>query len=287
MISVEHALKKVNEHVVLGTIEKIAVKMSLGYHLAKDIYSPIDMPPFPQSAMDGYAVNFAPKISKFNLIGEIPAGSSKSFDLKLGDCVRIFTGSAVPASATTVVKQEDVVIDDQKISFTSQINQGKNIRPQAEQIKIGELALKQGSPMTPASIGFLSTLGISEIEVYQKPKVAILTTGDELVKPGLDLNYGQIYESNSVMLKTAFHQFGIHNITTLKIEDNFEKTVNSIKSTFDSHDFIILSGGISVGDYDFVGKALKELKVNEVFYKVKQKPGKPLYFGTKNKKVIL
>ena len=156
----------------------------------------------------------------------------------------------------------------------------------AEQIKTGEKALSEGTYIDPATLGYLATLGITQIEVYQQPKVAILTTGDELVKPGQELQYGQVYESNSAMLDAAFKSKGISNITHLKIQDDYSATVVAIKSVIESNDFIILSGGISVGDYDFVGKALQELEVEQAFYKVKQKPGKPLYFGKKGNTTI-
>lgn len=286
MISVEEAIKLVQANIPKGTSQSISVNDALGFTLDKDIISPIDMPPFPQSAMDGYAVNFDESIVEYEVIGEVAAGSDQQFVLTKGQAVRIFTGAAVPASANTVVRQEDVMNKDRNISFTTEIKLDSNIRPQAEQIKTGAKALSQGTYIDAATIGYLATLGLTIIEVYKKPTVAILTTGDELVKPGQELKSGQVYESNSNMLDAAFKSKGISNITHLKIQDDYQATVSAIQSVIESNDFVILSGGISVGDYDFVGKALQELAVEQVFYKVKQKPGKPLYFGKKGKTTI-
>jgi molybdopterin molybdotransferase len=129
-------------------------------------------------------------------------------------------------------------------------------------------------------------LGIEKIEVYKKPSIAILVTGNELISAGTPLKYGQIYESNAAMLKSALITLGFQQIKNYKVSDNYQDTLKVLENIISKHDVILVSGGISVGDYDFVGKALKELEVKELFYKVKQKPGKPLFFGKKNDKVI-
>jgi len=286
MISVEEALSLVESNILKGNTETKELSNALGHTLAEDIFSPIDMPPFPQSAMDGYAVNYDDSISDYKLIGEVAAGSDQNFELQKGEAVRIFTGAAVPASANTVIRQEDVISVDEVIRFTAEIKVNSNIRPQAEQIKKGELALSRGKYIDAATLGYIATLGITELQVNAKPKIAILTTGDELVKPGIALKHGQVYESNSLMLQAAFESKGVFEITHLKIPDDYDETVSSIKGVMTNNDFVILSGGISVGDYDFVGKALNELKVEQIFYKVKQKPGKPLFFGKKGKTIF-
>ena len=286
MISVEEALKLVEANIPRGKTELKAVSNSLGFTLAKDLISPINMPPFQQSAMDGYALNLNNSSKIYTLIGEVAAGSGQKFELKKGEAVRIFTGAAVPLSATTVIRQEDVEVNGTKISFTVDVQQNANIRPLGEQIKIGETALKKGTKINSGILGYLSTLGLTAVEVYSKPKVAIITTGDELVKPGQDLKLGQIYESNSAMLEAAFSENGIAEVTQIKVKDEYQRTFDTLKTAIESHDFIIVSGGISVGDYDFVGKALHNLEVEQVFYKVKQKPGKPLFFGKKDNKII-
>ncbi|MBD3637908.1 MAG: molybdopterin molybdotransferase MoeA [Crocinitomicaceae bacterium] len=285
MISVEDALDLVEKNVQQSASRAIAVKDALGLILAEDVASPIDMPPFSQSAMDGYAVNYDPAIEMYTVIAEIPAGSSKSYELVRGEATRIFTGGPVPKSANMVIRQEDVNVVGSQISFTPAA-EGANIRPKGEQIKTGEIAMKAGSELNPAAIGYLSTLGITEVRVYPRPRVAILTTGNELVAPGKELKYGQIYESNSIMLEAAFNYYGFRDISQVTIPDNYEDTVEAIQSTLNRCNILVLSGGISVGDYDFVGKALRETGVKEVFYKVKQKPGKPIFFGIYKDKLV-
>ena len=280
MISVEEALDLVDQNVKENAVKEVPLKDALGLILAKDVHSTIDMPPFDQSAMDGYAVYYDENISTYTVIGEIPAGSSQQFNLKKGQAVRIFTGAAVPRSATTVVRQEDVKRNEDEISFTTAIQQNQNIRPQGEQIKKGDLALEAGTELTPAGIGFLASLGFSRAPVHPRPVISILVTGNELIKPGDPLEYGKIYESNALMLESAFRQFGFFDIRQIGVPDNYTQTVATIEATLQNTDLMVISGGISVGDYDYVGKALREIGVTEVFYKVKQKPGKPLFYGT-------
>lgn len=285
MISLEEALTLIEDHVNCATARKVPLMEALGSILAEDIKSPIDMPPFAQSAMDGYAVNYDESIVDYQVIGEIQAGSGELFELKAGEAVRIFTGAAVPDTATTVVRQEDVIQDGSKLTFSA-ITQGINIRPKAEQIKLGDIAMEAGGELNPAAIGFIATLGMSEVATYPRPKIAVLTTGNELVKPGISLEHGKIYESNSMMLEAAFRFYGFRDLTQVYVPDVYEQTVSSIQAALTSSDIVVLSGGISVGDYDFVGKALTELGVNEIIYKVKQKPGKPFYFGKLGEKLI-
>ncbi|UKN01056.1 molybdopterin molybdotransferase MoeA [Paracrocinitomix mangrovi] len=280
MISVDEAIRLVEANILVSDKVNIPIQKAFNLILADDVLSPIDMPPFPQSAMDGYAVNFDDNYSSYKLIGEIQAGSSQQFELQKGEAVRIFTGAAVPLTANMVVRQEDVTVNDSEINFiVPKLN--ANIRPQGGQIKKGELALLKNTELNPASIGFLSSLGIVEVPVFSNPRITILTTGNELVKAGNDLAYGQVYESNSIMLEAAFARFGYSQISHKEIRDDYQATLQAIEDALTSSDLLVLSGGISVGDYDFVGKALRELGVKEIFYKVNQKPGKPLFFGTK------
>ncbi len=281
MISVPQALQIVEEK-VKATSETITLSLreALGFKLAEDIVSPIDMPPFNQSAMDGYAVcNHQSNV--YELIGEVQAGSSNHPVLKQGDSVRIFTGAPVPDTANAVIMQEKVSkLDHNQIQISDQPTPQKNIRLKGEQIQQGDIALKRGVTLNASIIGFLSGLGITKATVYKKPKVSIIVTGNELIKPGNSLVRGEIYESNAVMLEMALIENGFTDVRVLHVIDNYDSTKNTIEQAVKVSDFVLLTGGISVGDYDFVGKALAELKANQHFYKVKQKPGKPLYFGS-------
>ncbi|GGD11522.1 molybdopterin molybdotransferase MoeA [Hyunsoonleella pacifica] len=282
MISISEAISSVKTNVkplLQSTTKK--VEKAGGYELFEDIASPINMPPFRQSAMDGYALNLHDNLS-YKLIGEVKAGDEYKFELKQGEAIRIFTGAAVPDSANAVMMQEKVEVDDNTISITHQVKPELNIRPLGEQVNIGDIALKKGTKLTPAAIGYLLSLGITEVSVYKKPNIAIITTGNELIAPGQELSHGKIYESNSKMLLSALYNLKFYDVTLYKVEDDYSKTVETLNTALNNNDLVLITGGISVGDYDFVGKALKELNVEELFYKVKQKPGKPLFFGKKS-----
>ncbi len=281
MISISEAISIVKQNgkpLLQPTIKR--VQKAGGYELYEDILSPINMPPFRQSAMDGYALNLHDSLS-YQLIGEVKAGDGHEPQLKKGEAVRIFTGAPVPDSANAVMMQEKVVVDGETITVSEQIPLEHNIRPLGEQVRTGAIALKKGTKLTPAAIGYLMSLGITEVSVYKKPNIAIVTTGNELITPGQDLPYGKIYESNSKMLLSALYNLKFYDVTLYKVEDDYSKTVETLSDALTNNDLVLITGGISVGDYDFVGKALKELHVEELFYKVKQKPGKPLFYGKK------
>lgn len=281
MISISEAISivKNNGKPLLNKSTK-SVEKAGGYVLYEDVISPINMPPFRQSAMDGYALNLHDALS-YNLIGEIKAGDAHQPVLKPGDAVRIFTGAPVPDSANAIMMQEKVLTDNNIIKIKHQIALEHNIRPLGEQVKVGETALKKGTKLLPAAIGYLISLGITEVTVFKKPNIAIVTTGNELIETGQDLSYGKIYESNSKMLLSALYSLKFYDVTIHKVEDDYGKTVETLNTVISNNDLVLITGGISVGDYDFVGKALKALEVEELFYKVKQKPGKPLFYGKK------
>ena len=286
MITVEEAFKLVKNNITPN--EKtilIELNNSLGYVLALDVFSPINMPPFRQSAMDGYALNLHNK-SNYKIIDEIKAGDEHQPILNKGEAVRIFTGSAVPKTANTVIMQEKVTVKGIHLSINNTVSKNKNIRPLGEQVKEGALALKKGTKLTSAAIGFLLALGIYEVSVYDKPKIGIVTTGNELVEAGQKLTYGKIYESNSGMLQNGLKALGFSKVTVNKIKDDYQTTLKSLEKIISKNDMVLISGGISVGDYDFVGKALLEIGTKQIFYKVKQKPGKPLFFGKLNSKPV-
>ena len=196
MISIAQAIStvKANTNALMKTTIKTVEKAG-GYILSKDVTSPINMPPFNQSAMDGYALNLHDS-NTYRLMGEIQAGDEHQSVLKPGEAYRIFTGAAVPKTANAVVMQEKVTVEKLLIKIEGDVSIKQNIRPLGEQVKHGDLALKKGTKLTPAAIGFLASLGITTVSVYKKPSIAIITTGNELVDPGTDLKYGKIYESN-------------------------------------------------------------------------------------------
>ena len=285
MIQVEEALSIIAQNSTKMPVQTIAVNKALGYILAETIYSPIAMPPFRQSAMDGYAFIHSER-HQYDVIGLSQAGDHSKIKLKENEAVRIFTGAFVPNNADTVVMQEHVLANDKSILITRMPEQHLNVRAKGEQIQEGEVVFEANTLITPAAIGFLACLGITEIEVFKKPKVAILVTGNELVKPGGKLPKGKIYESNSVMLQTALQTIGVKKSKVYTVKDNLKATKKALKEILKKYDVVLVSGGISVGDYDFVKEALLANGVEELFYKINQKPGKPMFFGSKKETLV-
>lgn len=285
MIQVEQALSIIAENSTKMPAQKIDVHKALGYVLAETVYSPIDMPPFRQSAMDGYAFIQGEK-HQYDVVSSSQAGDHANIKLRENEAVRIFTGAFVPDDADTVVMQEHVMANENSILITIMPTQFANVREKGEQIKKEEVVFDANTLITPAAIGFLACLGITEITVYKKPKIAILVTGNELVKPGKKLPKGKIYESNSVMLQAALQTIGIKKIKSYKVKDNLKATKKALKDILAKNDIILISGGISVGDYDFVKEALLANDVEELFYKINQKPGKPMFFGRKKDSLV-
>ncbi|WP_416443562.1 gephyrin-like molybdotransferase Glp [Leeuwenhoekiella sp. A16] len=285
MIAVNEALKLIEKQTSpLGT-QTLSLLAARGSILASAVQSPINMPPFRQSAMDGYAIQLN-GAAEYKVISESKAGDSGNLSLKSGEAVRIFTGALVPDDADTIVIQEHVERAADKILINKLPQKGANIRPVGEQVFTGTEVLKKGTLVNEATIGFLAGLGIQEIEVYKKPKVGILATGNELQEPGTPLEKGSIYESNAIMLQAALLRLGIDDIQVFKAKDDYDQTKTAISNALEKVDVLLISGGISVGEYDFVKQALEENGVEEVFYKVNQKPGKPLFFGKKSDQTV-
>ncbi len=282
MITFEGAKKLLEENLFNLEPVKIPVKSAVSHILGEDIYSPLDLPPFTNSAMDGYAVRFekSDKEMSFKLRkGEIKAGDYKKIKLRPGEAVKVFTGSPLPLNADAVVMKEFVEVKNNILYVKQQIKKGENIRFKGEEIKKGEEVLKKGTYLNPAGIGFLSTMGIREVKVIRKPRVYIIITGNELTEPGKKLKEGKIYDANSFSLYSVLKLIGVKEIKIKIIKDDFEKIKRGFYKALEFADIILFSGGISVGEYDFVRDLMKRERVKTIFYKVKQKPGKPLYFG--------
>lgn len=288
MVAVIEALEIIKSNTRSIGIIDIEVRNSVGYVLAEDCYSSLFFPPFNQSAMDGYALFYddSDNTTEFSVVDELKAGDDgSSIALKKGEACRIFTGAMLPNNTYCVIKQEDVEANQGRIRINKQLIKGDNIRPKGEQIKSGELAVKSGTLINPGSIGFLSTLGFKKVKVHKKPKISIIATGNELIEVGNELKMGKIYESNASTLYSALSQFGF-DATVHVVEDSYQKIADEVSRSISENELVIITGGISVGDYDFVGSVLKDHGVEECFYKVKQKPGKPLFFGKKNDTII-
>lgn len=284
MVSIEEALSIINSQQVETSSTEIDLEKALGFYLAAQIIAPFDIPSFDNSAMDGYAL--CGTENTYKIIGEVAAGDTTQHKLSHGEAMRIFTGGKIPENTTSVIMQEKTAVKERTLYIDDAIIPGKNIRLKGSELSKGQQVFNAGHKITPATIGLLASIGKNSVKVYRKPKVAIITTGNELIPPGEVLREGQIYESNSYALKAALIRHGFDCEENQQIPDDFEATRKGIEVILEKTDVLILSGGISVGDYDFVKQALTENGVEELFYKVFQKPGKPIFFGRKENKFV-
>lgn len=287
MISVKEAKRFIQQNIKPLPLHKLQLAMAAGQVLGTDIYAELDIPAFEQSSMDGYAIRFEDRGQPLKIHGEMQAGTAAQFTLLPQYAARIFTGAPLPSGADTVVMQEKVEISDGAIIIhDADLVKGANVRNKGAEAAKGALAITAGSRLIPAAIGFLAGIGKTEAEVYQTPAVGIIVTGKELQQPGKDLSFGQVYESNSYALTAALEQAQISKINFYAADDDLDELTAVLQEALDNNDVILLTGGVSVGDYDFVLRAAERCGISQIFHKVRQKPGKPLYFGKKEDKVI-
>lgn len=289
MISVDEAKKIIIETVRPLPSIQCDLKNGVGMVLAENVHATQDIPAFPQSSMDGYALAFSDWQNQQKIIvdGEMPAGKHVKIILGKQRSVRIFTGAAVPERADTVVMQEKVIIENGELIIRDEdLSKGNNVRRQGSEIKAGALALSKGNYLGPAATGFLAGIGTTSIRVYAKPVVTIIVTGNELRQPGSLLEYGQVYESNSYSLAAALAHLNIDNVKIISAEDNLQALNGLLNDAIKSSDLILITGGVSVGDYDFVLLAADACGITKLFHKVRQRPGKPLFFGQTGNKII-
>lgn len=289
MISVREAndiLAKVCKPLIPVTIP---LRNAMGLVLAENVFAAIDVPAFNQSAMDGYAFRFEDwkGTETLTIDGVVQAGGNLEKSIKVKQAVRIFTGAAVPKDLDTVVMQEKVLAEDNILTIKDELlNAGSNVRPKGSEIKMGDLALPKGSKLSPAAIGFMAGIGVKEVLVYPLPRVKLVITGNELVQPGETLCNGQVYESNSFALTAVLQQMGINDVPISFANDNIEELRAVLEDGLKDTDILLITGGVSVGDYDFVANTLADCGVEKLFHKIKQKPGKPLFVGIKNNLLV-
>ncbi|MBL7812373.1 MAG: molybdopterin molybdotransferase MoeA [Bacteroidetes bacterium] len=287
MISVTEAWQRLLVHAQSGPVQILALADALGAVLAADIISPFDSPDFDMSAMDGYAVRMHPmQENTFLVTGEIQAGDTGSYVLNPGEAVRIFTGGMVPATADAVVMQEWTTETNGSLMVKGEIVQGANIRRRGSQLGKGDIALSAGTEITAAGIGLLASLGQFSIPVFSRPSVSIITTGNELLQPGDTLVNGQIYDSNTPFLQAALQETGIRNISCFRATDQRTELDSALDIALELSDFLLITGGISVGKYDLVYDALNSRNIDIIFYKISQKPGKPILAGKLGEKWV-
>jgi molybdopterin molybdotransferase len=268
----------------VGAVERVHVRNALGRVLAADIVSPIAVPGHDNSAMDGYAVRFADLKPEgetlLKRVGDSFAGKPWSGSIAVGECVRIFTGGVVPQGADTVVMQERASEDAKGVHIGAGAvrKAGENRRFAGEDLKSGQIVFRAGQRVHPAELGMIASLGIGEVSVYRRLRVAFFSTGDELKSIGTPLAAGEIYDSNRYTLHGMLTRLGCEVIDMGVVEDAPEKLESAFVTAADSSDVVITSGGVSVGEADFVKKLLDKLG-EVVFWKIAMKPGRPLAYG--------
>ncbi len=281
-ISAEEAKKVIEENTTVLTPVVLALQDAAGKILANDIYAPINIPAFAQSGMDGYAIAYASMGKPIPLAGEQAAGTNLQAKVKEGTAVRIFTGAVVPDGADTVVIQEKIKVVDGFLQIEEHnLKKGDNVRLSGSEIAKNALALSAGTRLIPAAIGFLAGMGIANVEVIPNPRVSIIVTGNELQNPGTAAEFGKVYESNSFALLAALKQMNINDIALYQSADEKDTLTKTLSEALSKSDMVIMTGGVSVGDYDFTVIASENCGVQKVFHKIKQKPGKPIFFGKK------
>ncbi len=286
MIRIEEALKIVSDNCKPGFSEGVLLVESLHRILAEDVISDMDMPPFDKSAVDGYACRMSDLTNELTIIETIPAGYFPLKQIGKGQCSKIMTGAKVPDGADCVIMIEQTQsIPENKVRFTGTTT-SKNISHKAEDIQSGQIVIPKGTLIKPQHIALLASVGYPEPKVYKKPRVVILSTGSELVEPHKFPGPAQIRNSNAWQLQAQVLRTGALPNYLGIIGDSEEETDLAIKKAIAGNDVIILTGGVSMGDFDFVPEILKKNNVDILFEKILTKPGMPTVFGVHNKSFV-
>lgn len=266
----------------ISCINKIDIRSTLGRYIAEDIHSNINVPSHTNSAMDGYAINgddiALNTDTELTIICTVLAGQPFDGVIERGQCARIMTGGMMPKGTDTVIMQEDVERTNDIITIQSCHRKGQNVRQAGEDLAIGQVALHKGQKVMPAELGVLASLGLSEIKVHRRLRVAFFSTGDELRSIGETLGDGDIYDSNRYSLYGMLSRLGVDILDMGVIADRKEDIESAFQTAAENADVVITSGGVSVGEADFVKETLDNL--GEIkFWKIAMKPGRPLAFG--------
>lgn len=287
MLSVNEAVSLLLANVDVLDQQATDLVHATGRVLAENVTAPRESPPFDNSAMDGFAVRVADlagaqagKPITLPLGGEIIAGDAASHTLEPGATLRINTGAPLPAGAEAVVRIEDVQLETDRVSFEAPAKLNQNIRRAGENFRTGDRLLSAGLMLGPPQVGVLASLGLATVPVRRRPRVALIASGDELVEPGNPLGPGQIYDSTRFALRPLLESFGAEVHDHGRVGDTPEATHKALSGALDAgFDAIITTGGVSMGSHDFIRPTLEELGVDQILWKVRQRPGKPLYLG--------
>ena len=255
--------------------------------LASEARAVIDLPPFDRTAMDGYAVRAADVSpgAELRVLGDLAAGGAEGIALGPGTAARISTGAAIPPGADAVLRVEDTEVDGDTVTATAGVAEGQHIRRRAEDVSAGDVLARPGDVLTVPRLSALASAGVGAVDVPRTPRVDLIVTGSELLPPGAPPQPGKIYESNSIAVGTLVQQAGATLVTYPSVPDDRERTQDIIEQGLEG-DILIVSGGVSVGPHDHVKPAFEACGVEEVFWRVRIKPGKPLWFGRRGSTLV-
>jgi molybdopterin molybdotransferase len=285
LLALDEAVARVLERARPLGAEQVALGDAAGRVLAVDARSAVDLPPFPSSAMDGYAVRAADLPGTLPVVERIAAGRPAPRPLRPGEVMAIATGGVVPDGADAVVPVEDVVQTDNAVEVASTVPGGAHVRPRGGDVEVGEVVVPAGTLLGPAQIGALAASGIAAVECRLRPRVTVLTTGTELRPPGEALRPGEIYEANGALLESAAAGVGARVERLVPVADDPHAHREALARGLEA-DVLVTSGGVSVGPHDLVRATAAELGVEEVFWGVAVKPGKPLSFGVRDTTLV-
>jgi len=285
LLSLAEAQARVLERVQPLDGEPVSVAQASARVLAEDARALVDLPPFPSSAMDGFAVRSADTPGRLPVVTRIAAGVPAPRALAVGEAMAIATGGVVPDGADAVIPMEDVVEHDNEVEIPGSVGRGDNIRPRGGDAAAGDVVVARGERLRAAQVGALAAAGVAEVVCARRPRVAILATGTELRRPGEPLGPGQVYEANGVLLAAALAAAGA-DIDVLPSVADDEASHRSALEVGLMADVLVTSGGVSVGPHDLVRGLLRELRVDEVFWRVAVKPGKPVAFGVRERTLV-
>jgi molybdopterin molybdotransferase len=289
LISVDEAQRIVLECAKRLDAERVPIERAAGRVLAEPVAALVDLPPFPSSAMDGYALraeDTATAPTRLPIVARIAAGSPADRSLAPGEAMAISTGATVPEGADAVVPLELVEESDDAIDVPEPVAQGANVRERAGDVSAGDIVLEPGARLGPAQVAALAAAGVSEVQCTKRPRVGILVTGSELRQPGEPLAPGQIYESNGLLLATALQLAGAVPAQLGVVADEAEEHERAMERALLGFDMLITSGGASVGPHDLVRETQAKLRVEELFWGVSVKPGKPVAFGVRRDHLV-
>ena len=281
LTTIERARELVLERVAALGAEEVPLRESLGRFLAADVDSAEDIPGFDNSAMDGYAVRAADVHAagtRLRVIGESSAGHPAAEQLGAGEAIAISTGAAVPAGADAVVRVEDTEREGEEVVIDAAVEPGSSIRRAGEDIRAGDRVLSAGARLGAAEVGALAAVGLPVARCARRPRLALLLTGDELVEPGEPLGPGQIRDSNAYAVPPLAAEAGADVVSVEIAPDDLDGTVAALDHALGA-DVVVACGGVSVGEHDHVRPALERLGVEQAFWRVSLRPGKPTYFG--------